>query len=115
MNKTVARIGKLLISEPIKINEGQVPHRIVKWNEKSVAPKLRYRASDIEEPDEEHLNKENLINLLERTGFSILKTQMDWEIFPRRLPPGIMDWLNIYRLNMQHGRNGNVFTLLAVN
>ena len=115
MNKTVARIGKLLISEPIKINEGQVPHRIVKWNEKSVAPKLRYRASDIEEPDEEHLNKENLINLLERTGFSILKTQMDWEIFPRRLRPGIMDWLNICRLNMQHGRNGNVFTLLAVN
>lgn len=107
--------GKLLISEPIKINAGQVPHKILKWNEKSVAPELQYRASDIEDPDEEQLDKENLVYLLERTGFRLLQTQRNWEIFPRRLPPGIMDWLNIYRLNVRYGRNGNVFTVLAVN
>ncbi len=98
----------LLISEPVSAKHR--PILIRAWNRFSVAMKLRY-SFEHEPPDEAAIEPDLLRNVFSK-DFAVEMQYRQWEIFPRHLPPTLLDRLVVDALNGVYGRAGNVLTLV---
>lgn len=103
--------GTLFISEPRKILNTSVPQKISEWNSSSIAPNLHY-SCDAQEPDEEHIDENELLAILKKFNLNAIKKTHHWEIFPRTLSPSFIEKLNMKYLNWRYGNTGNVLSVL---
>jgi len=106
--------GTLFISEPRKMGAYSVPEKISEWNESSIAPRLQYSCDAIE-PDEEHIDENELLTILKNFDFSVVKKSYHWEIFPQTSKPSFIEKLKMKALNWQYGSTGNVLSILVKN
>ena len=103
--------GTLFISEPRKMSNALVPQKISDWNASSIAPSLHY-SCDAKEPDEEHVDENELLVILKKFNLNTIKKTYHWEIFPRTPRPSFVEKLNMRYLNWRHGDAGNVLSIL---
>jgi ubiquinone/menaquinone biosynthesis C-methylase UbiE len=105
--------GQLLIAEPI---HGPGAPRVVSWlNSKSILVQRLAESmpSGLEDPDEEPLLEDDLLESLRSAGFSIVKTNKGIDVFPITEKSGPLDKALIWLQCRLFRRAGDVIAVLA--
>jgi ubiquinone/menaquinone biosynthesis C-methylase UbiE len=105
--------GQLLVAEPIHAPD---PPRLVSWlNGKSILVKRLAQSmpAGLEDPDEEPLLEENLLESLTAAGFSIARINKGIDVFPLTEKSGWFDSALIWLQCHLFRKSGDVIAVLA--
>ena len=105
--------GWLLIAEPVtRPTLYDFPALVEKWNRRSV---LANKAiiSELPEPDEAPLPDGFINEQLLTAGFEVIKELAGIEVFPRNLPPSLVDRLFIWAASHIYQKSGFIVAILA--
>lgn len=105
--------GVLLLAEPVQPKVDRAPGPIARWNAGSVmTERVQLLAGAEEDPDEAPLPEALFLDTPLRHGFRLLGESRGWELFPRRLPPRLIDRLAIRLLDAVYWRSGYIVVRL---
>jgi ubiquinone/menaquinone biosynthesis C-methylase UbiE len=105
--------GRFLVAEPIDCPQlHRLPGWLDRWNRRSVAAHEAY-SRPAEEPDEAPLPEELLERSLAEAGFKVETSRRSVEVFPKHLPPRLVDRAFIRFVQWRFRRTGYVLALLA--
>jgi ubiquinone/menaquinone biosynthesis C-methylase UbiE len=110
-SRLLRRGGALLVAEPIDADRA-CPSAVRAWNRASAVTLRRYSIA-VPEPEEAPIARGLLETTLVDAGLTIERAHRSWELFPRRTPPTIVDWIAIWTLDRVFGRTGNVLSVVA--